>query len=120
MRRPYRILIALVGTAVFGLAIYESGKRGLADWDSMRGRHEVSRWAEHRATPTPERLQQAVTDLIDALALTPDDPTLIEHLGVALELRATSYPPGSDSQRLSLSAALVYFRKAAALRPTSP
>ena len=120
MRRPYRILIALVGSAFLGLAIYESGKRGLADWDSMRWRHEVSRWAELRATPKPERLQQAITDLLDALALTPDDPTLIEHLGVALELRGTAYPPGSESQRLALTAALNYFRKAAALRPTSP
>jgi hypothetical protein len=120
LRRPYRILIALIGTAVLGTAVYESATRGLADWSSMRWRHEIAGWAERRASPPPERLQEAITTLIDALALTPDDPTLIEHLGTALELRATGSPPGSESRRLYLAAALVYFRNAAALRPTSP
>lgn len=86
----------------------------------MRWRHEITSWADRRATPPPpERLQQAITSLTDALALTPDDPTLIEHLGVALELRATGFPPGSD-RRLYLAQALTNFRKAAALRPASP
>jgi hypothetical protein len=120
LRRPYRILIALIGTAVLGYAVYASAKRGLADWHSMRWRHEIAGWAERRASPPPERLQEAITTLIDALALTPDDPTLIEHLGIALELRATGSPPGINSQRLDLAQALVSFRKAAALRPTSP
>ena len=120
MRRPYRILIALVGTAVLGYGVYESAKRGLADWSSMRWRHEIAGWAERRASPPPERLQEAITSLIDALALTPDDPTLIEHLGLAHELRATGSPPGSESWRLNLAQALEYFRKSAALRPTSP
>jgi tetratricopeptide (TPR) repeat protein len=120
LRRPYRILIALIGTAVLGYGAYESAKRGLADWTSMRWRHGITGWAERRASPPPEHLQEAITALIDALALTPDDPTLIEHLGIALELRATGSPPSSDSQRLYLARALVYFRKAAALRPTSP
>ena len=120
MRRPYRILIALIGTAVLGFAVYASVKRGLADWSTMRWRHEITGWAEHRASPPPEHLQEAITTLIDALALTPDDPTLIEHLGVAIDLRAAGSPPGSESQRLYLAAALFYFRKAAALRPTSP
>ncbi|MGP1680364.1 MAG: hypothetical protein ACTS6J_24815 [Burkholderiales bacterium] len=120
LRWPYRILIAVIGTAVLGCAVYASGKRGLADWNSMRARHEISGWAERRATPPPERLQQAITTLIDALALAPNDPALVEHLGTALELRATASPPGSEMRRLTLTAALVYFRRAAALRPTSP
>lgn len=120
LRRHYRILIALIVTAILGYAVYASAKRGLADWSSMRWRHEIASWAEGRATPPPERLQEAITTLIDALTLTPDDPTLIEHLGTALHLRATAFPPGSDMRRLSLAAALFYFRKAATLRPTSP
>ena len=120
MRRPYRILIALIGTAVLGYAVYASATRGVADWSSMRWRHEIAGWAERRASPPPEHLQEAITTLIDALALTPDDPTLIEHLGLAHELRAIGSPPGSDSRRLNLAQALIYFRKAAALRPTSP
>lgn len=110
----------MIGSIVLGYAIYASAKRGLADWSSMRWRHEITGWAERRATPPPPgRLQEAITSLTDALALTPDDPTLIEHLGVALELRAAGFPPGSD-RRLYLAQALVHFRKAAALRPTSP
>jgi len=120
LRRPYRILIALAGTAVLCYAGYESAKRGLADWRSMRGRHEIAGWAERRTNPTPERLRDAITSLVDALELTPQDPTLIEHLGTALELRASGAPPDSEAQRLYLAAALSYFRNAAALRPTSP
>ena len=120
LRRRDRILIALIVTAILGYAVYASAKRGLADWNSMRSRHEIAGWAERRATPPPERLQEAITTLIDALALAPNDPTLIEHLGTALELRATASPPGNEMRRLSLAAALVYFRRAAALRPGSP
>lgn len=120
LRRRYRILIALMVIAILGYAVYASAKRGLADWNSMRARHEIAGWAERRATPPPERLQEAITTLIDARALAPNDPILIEHLGTALELRATASPPGSEMRHLSLAAALVYFRKAAALRPGSP
>jgi len=120
LRRPYRILIALIGTGVLGFAVYASAKRGLADWSTMRWRHEITGWAEQRASPPPEHLQEAITTLIDALALTPDDPALIEHLGIAIELRAAGSPPGSEAQRLYLAAALFHFRNAAALRPTSP
>lgn len=120
LRRPYRILIALIGTAVLGCGVYESAKRGLADWNSMRWRHEIAGWSERRANPAPERLQEAITTLIDARDLTPDDPTLIEHLGIALELRASASPRNSEMRRLALRAALSYFSNAAALRPTSP
>lgn len=120
LRLPYRILIALTGSALIGYAIYASGTRGLADWSTMRWRHEVTGWADRRATPPPpERLQEAIGSLTATLARTPDDPTLNEHLGVALELRAAGFPPGSDRRRY-LAEALVYFRKAAVLRPTSP
>lgn len=120
MRRPYRILIALIGTAVLGYAVYESAERGLADWHSMRWRHEITGWAERRASPPPEALQDAITALIETLELTPNDSTLIEHLGLAHELRAIGSPPGSESRRLNLAQALIHFRNAAALRPTSP
>jgi hypothetical protein len=86
----------------------------------MRDRHEIAAWAERRASPPPARLQESITSLIDALELTPQNPTLIEHLGVALELRASASPPGSDMRRLALGASLSYLRKAAALRPSSP
>jgi len=120
LRRSHRILIALIGTAILGYAAYESAKRGLADWRSMRWRHEIASWAERRASPPQDRMQDAITTLIDALELTPEDPTLIEHLGVALELRASGPLPSGESRRLYLAGALSYFRNAAALRPTSP
>jgi len=120
LRRPYRILIALIGTAVLVYAAYESGKRGLADWRSMRWRHEIASWSEHRATPTQERMQDAISSLIATRELTPDDPELIEHMGMFHNLRATASPAGSDAWRLNLTQALIYFRKAAGLRPTSP
>lgn len=120
MRRPYRILIALASSAVLGYAAYVSAERGLADWNSMRARHDVTTWAERRTKPQPERLQEAIDSLIDALERTPNDPTLIEDLGTALQLRAGASAPDSQMRRLAPAAALVYFRKAAALRPSSP
>lgn len=120
LHRPYRILIALIGTAVLGLGVFESARRGLADWSSMRWRHEIAGWAERQTNPPRDRLQEAITTLIETIELTPDDPTLIEHLGVALELRATGSPPDSEARRRYIAAALFHFRKAAALRPTSP
>ena len=120
LHRLHRIGIALIATAVLGYCAFESARRGLADWSTMRWRHEIAGWAERRANPPPELLQEAITALIDALALTPEDPTLIEHLGTALALRAAGSQPGSESQRLYFAAALVRVRNAAALRPTSP
>ena len=119
MRRPYRILIALAGTAILGYAAYESGKRGLADWRTMRWRREIAAWAERRTVPAQERMQEAFKSLIDARELSPDDPKLIEHMGVLFNLRAGEYPIGSESWRLNLGQALIEFRRAADLRPTS-
>jgi hypothetical protein len=119
MRLPYRILIALAGSAVLLYAACESGTRGLADWNGMRWRHEIDGWSERRTTPAQERMQEAITTLIDVRELTPDDPALIEHMGVFHNLRGSGYPAGSDSWRLNLAQALAYFREAAALRPTS-
>ena len=119
MSRPYRILIALIGTAVLVYAAYASGTRGFADWRSMRWRHEIAAWAERRTVPPPERMQEAINSLIDTLALTPDDPNLIEHMGVFHNLRASASAIGSDAWRLNLAQALIYFRKSADLRPTS-
>lgn len=120
MSLPYRILLALIATLVLGSAIYDSAKRGLADWRGMRWRHEISNWAERRSSPPPDRLQEAIATLIDTLGLTPEDPTLREHMGIAHELRASASPPGSLSARLNLAQSLEYFRQSAALRPTSP
>ena len=77
LHRSHRIAIALIATAVLGYGVYASAKRGLADWSTMRWRHEIAGWAERRAPPPPELLQEGITALIDALELTPDDPTLI-------------------------------------------
>jgi hypothetical protein len=120
LRLPYRILIALIGSVVLAYAGYESARRGLGDWRSMRWRHEISNWAERRESPPQDRLQEAIATLIDALALTPQDPTLLEHLGIAHELRANGSPSGGLSWRLNLVQSLDYFRQSAALRPTSP
>ena len=116
----YRVLIALLGSAILAYAAFVSAKRGLADWSSMQARHEVVTWTEHRTIPPPARLQEAINSLINALARAPNDPILIEHLGAALQLRANAAAPGSQLRQLALRAALVYFRKAAALRPSSP
>ncbi len=85
----------------------------------MRWRHEIATWNARHVIPNQELLQEALTALIDAHELVPDDASIIEHLGVLHNLRALSYPPGSLSWSLNLDQALLYFRQAAKLRPTS-
>ena len=114
-----RTLIAILGITVLAYAAWHAGRLGLADWSSMRSRHEVMAWAEKRQVPSFERWARAVDELRSALRLTPEDPSLHEHLGVAYDLASTALvAPGIPNVYVEF--ALVHFRRAAELSPTSP
>ncbi len=86
-------MVALLGITVLAYAAYEAGRRGEADWVSMRARYQVASWAEKRQVPSQERWQRAVDSLNAGLRLTPEDPTLYDYLGLAYELAATAFDP---------------------------
>jgi tetratricopeptide (TPR) repeat protein len=112
-------LFIALGIALIACAAYEAGRRGLADAISMRSRYEVNLWSEKQAAPAFEQWQRAVESLRSALALTPEDPSLYDHLGVAYEVASTTFNPG-DAWNVYHEFSLVHFRQATVLRPTSP
>jgi len=119
VNRLFRVLIALLGIAVLTCAAYEAGRRGLADWVSMRARFQVASWTEKRTVPSREQWERAVDALGAALKLTPEDPSLYDHLGVAYDLAAAAFDP-KGQWNVYTEFALLHFQQAAILRPTSP
>jgi len=117
--RALRTLIAASGILLLAYTAYEAGRRGLADWNSMRWRHEVIVWTEKRAVPSYDQWRQAVDALNSALRLTPENPSLHDHLGTAYDLGSTAFSPGGKWS-VYAEFALLHFRQAAGLRPVSP
>jgi hypothetical protein len=120
-----RIAIAAIGIAVLGFATYETARRGLEDWRSARWRHDVREWTEGRALPSEAQWQRTVDALREALRLAPQDSVLWEYLGLAYDIGARKLVPkgsgaGAGGWNVYTEFALVHFRQAAALRPTSP
>jgi tetratricopeptide (TPR) repeat protein len=115
-RAPF--LVAL-GLALIAYAAYEAGRRGLADAISIRSRYEVNLWSEKQAAPSFEQWQRAVESLRSAMKLSPEDPSLYDHLGVAYEVASTTFNPGAGWS-VYHEFSLAHFRQATVLRPTSP
>ena len=110
--------IALLGIALLAFAAYDSALRGLADWRSTRGRSDIRTWTQGRSVQSPEQWQRAVDALREALRLAPQDPALWESLGFAYDIGARNFAP--RGWNVYTEFALIHFRQAAALRPTSP
>ena len=119
VNRLSRVLVALLGIAVLACVAYEAGRRGLADWVSMRARFQVASWAEKPTIPSREQWQRAVDALNGALRLTPEDPSLYDYLGVAYHVAGAAFDPRGQ-WNVYTEFALLHFQRAAALRPTSP
>ena len=116
--RVARFSIALAGIALLAFAARDSVLRGLEDWRSTRARHEIRTWAQGRAVQSQEQWQRAVDALREALRLAPQDPELWESLGFAYDIASRNFAPAGWSVYAEF--ALIHFRRAAALRPTSP
>ena len=119
LSRIARFAIALAGIALLALAAHDSALRGLADWRSTRGRHDIRMWTQGRAVQSEEQWQRAVDALREALRLAPQDPALWESLGFAYDIGSRNFVPAGGWSVYS-DFALIHFRQAAALRPTSP
>jgi len=122
LSRIARFAIALAGITLLALAAHDSALRGLADWRSTRGRHDIRMWTQGRAVQSEEQWQRAVDALREALRLAPQDPALWESLGFAYDIGSRNFVPNGGRGGWSVYSefALIHFRQAAALRPTSP
>jgi hypothetical protein len=114
-----RSLVALAAVLALGYAAYDAARRGLADWISMRARHDVATWAEKRAGLEREPWSRAMDALRAAARLMPDDPTLQEHLGVGYDLGQGMFDPNRTVNAYT-QVAQRHFSEAVRLRPTSP
>src|SRR3990172_8068967 len=86
LSRVARVAIAVAGIALLAFAAHDSALRGLEDWRSARGRHDIRMWAQGRAVQSQEQWQRAVDALREALRLAPQDPALWESLGFAYDI----------------------------------
>ena len=122
LSRMARFAIALAGITLLAFAAHDSALRGLEDWRSTRGRHDIRMWTQGRAVQSEEQWQRAVDALREALRLAPQDPALWESLGFAYDIGARNFVPNGGRGGWSVynEFALIHFRQAAALRPTSP
>jgi tetratricopeptide (TPR) repeat protein len=119
LSRVARFAIALAGIALLAFAARDSVHRGLEDWRSARGHHDIRMWSEGRSVPSMEQWQRTVDALREALRVAPQDPELWEYLGLAYEIASRKFvPPGGWPVYSEF--ALIHYRQAAALRPTSP
>jgi len=114
-----RFAIALAGITLLAFAAHDSALRGIEDWRSTRGRHDIRMWTQGRAVQSAEQWQRAVDALREALRLAPRDPELWEYLGFAYDIGSRNFVPASGWS-VYTEFALIHFRQAAALRPTSP
>lgn len=117
-----RFAIVLAGITLLVFAAWDSARRGLEDWRSTRGRHDVRMWTEARAVPSQEQWQRAVDALREALRLAPQDPALWDSLGFAYYIGSRNFMPdgGWGGWAVYSEFSLIHFRQAAVLRPTSP
>jgi hypothetical protein len=101
-------LAAITGLAMLAVHASDLGRANSIVYDAAR---EVGTWTASGAPPAATTMAWVRDELGSAAQVTPDDPNLEEMLG-ELALRA---PAGAD-----LDEALVHFRRAATLRPSSP
>ncbi len=119
LSRIARFAIALAGITLLAFAAHDSALRGLADWRSTRGRHDIRMWTEGRLVPSKEQWQRTVDALREALRLAPQDPELWEYLGFVYDIASRNFVP-AGGWSVYTEFALIHFRQAAALRPSSP
>ena len=92
-----------------------------SDWGSWFAREQVTAWASGAAPlPSQAQLNTARAALVQALAVTPDNPTLQERLGDAHFVAALSAWGDMPARTALLQAAAAQYQVALSLRPAEP
>lgn len=116
--RPTSIF-AITLLAALPLVIYWAAQRGLADVVGLEARYQVDRWRAGKFVPDALKLDAIQNDLGKARDLDPANPNLHEDLGrfqAGRVERDNAYDPEVRAMRQQ---ALMRFRQALELRPTS-
>ena len=114
---------ALTGVLLLGAisAVWVGGRAAWADMLQLQVRYNISRWQAGTAPLPPiAAWGEARNALMQALAITPDDPQIHENLGYLYGLRALSSKDIPELYQAMLGQAQVYSRNATRLRPMSP
>jgi hypothetical protein len=114
-----RALVALLGIAVLGFALWQAGRRGLADMASLRANADLMAWAQAGKVPSFERWDRAEESLRAAQRLAPGDAAMHDRLARAYEVVAVS-PAVGASRDTYLDYALLHFRQVTSMRPAWP
>lgn len=99
--------------------IYFSAIRGMADVVAQEPRYEIDRWRAGKLAPDSLKLNAMQAELHKALELAPQNPNLMEDLGRFYAARVERGSPYEPAVREIRQQSLLYFRQAAAQRPTS-
>ena len=113
----------LMGVLLVGAisAAWVGGRAAWADMLQLQVRYNIGRWQAGKAPPPQiAAWGEARNTLVQALAITPDDPQIHENLGYLYGLRALSSKAVPDLYQAMLGQAQVYYRNATRLRPMSP
>lgn len=114
-----RVFFGIVLIAGLLAATSFAGRRGLADVVAQESRYDIERWRTGKSAPDSIRLNALQAELHKAMDLDPGNPRLVEEMGrfhAARVARDRSYDAGVRETRQQ---ALMYFRHALELRPTS-
>lgn len=112
-----RVFISAVAIGLGVALSITSFRMGRADWLFSRSMHSMAGWAAQSARPDFESWLEVRRDLTRAVQFEPDDPRVLESLGVLHAGRDA--PVGNDRSGFQ-EQARDYLRRAAAARPTSP
>lgn len=110
----------LIVVLFLGLVVYLLARRGLSDVIGLEARYELDRWVAGRSKPDFYQQNTLQAEFSKALALTPDDPQLLEDLGRLYDQRVQHLGRDSIAARAFRQQSLAYYRQAALARPTSP
>jgi len=117
--QPAAVALGLALMLALAFAGYQAARRGLADVIAGEPRYQIERWRTGQWVPDSHKLDALQDALERARGIDPDNPSLIEELGHLHATRVQRHPAGDPHVRAMRRQALLHFRQALAMRPTS-
>ena len=113
-------ILALLLIPVLLYLIFVAGKWGLADVYSRPAINQLTAWQRGDRKLSDQDWERYAAELQKALRLDPDNPDILEWLGVAVEGPFIRFAPNYPFAYNQRHAAADYYRKSIRLRPTWP
>lgn len=120
-RRGAACVLLAVSLPIAAWVFFEAQRIFRADWASAGARQQVQRWAAGQGpAPTVAQWEDAHADLLESLAITPDDPDLHERLGDLKFVAGMRKGLDEQQNKRQFEAAAGHYEQATALRSTEP